>query len=114
MTKDEIKDKIIEIYEKLLKIDDDIITVNSSLSYVDSFSTNAIKLENERDFLYEKFKDLKSELASLKSQLSEAGGENKRHKRKDCTTCSWGYITSFDEEPCSSCDRDVYSNWQPR
>lgn len=83
--KDEIKDKIIEIYEKLLKIDDDIITVNSSLSYVDSFSTNAIKLENERDFLYEKFKDLKSELASLKSQLSKAGEEKPIIKK--CRQC---------------------------
>jgi recombinational DNA repair protein RecR len=36
MKADEIKDKIIEIYEKLLKIDGDIIIVNSSLSYLKS------------------------------------------------------------------------------
>lgn len=71
MTETEILRQIVQKQDELIIIDDNIITVNSSLRYVDSFSTQEIKLENERDFLYEKYRDIKKELAELRQQLEK-------------------------------------------
>jgi len=72
MTETEILRQIVQKQDELLKIDDDIVIVYRLLAFEDSFSTQANKLENERDFLYEKFRDIKNELASLRQQLEKS------------------------------------------
>lgn len=72
MTETEILRQIVQKQDELIIIDDNIITVNSLLRYVDSFSTQEIKLENERDFLYEKYRDIKNDIASLLQQLEKS------------------------------------------
>lgn len=79
MTETEILRQIVQKQDELLKIDDDIIIVYRLLAFEDSFSTQANKLENERDFLYEKFRDIKNELASLRQQLEKLDNKPLTH-----------------------------------
>lgn len=94
MTKDEIKDKIIEKY-------DELVTATKIFIAFEGHDFKEVT-GSER---------LESELTSLKSQLSEAGEEKPIIKK--CRQCRF---FDLDEhcEPCESCYPIAYSNWQPR
>jgi len=153
-TKVELLEEIVRKQDELIKISDELTTVGSSLSSLQDsamFGDRFNRLSNQQDYLYEKYKEIKAKVDSLKSRLAEEKEEdvytkslrlltefmdktpseeiavelrkiaNKAGEEKelistgrDCVSCFYGYITRFDEEPCSSCDRDIYSNWQPR
>jgi hypothetical protein len=93
MTKDEIKDKIIELQDEL----------------IEHIKSNGIDSPFRSDEL--KYIRLFNSLATLKSQLSEAGEEKPIIKK--CRQCRF---FDLDEhcEPCESCYPIAYSNWQPR
>lgn len=97
MTKDEIKDKIIEIQGE----------------YIEELSKS---FENRNygkrpEIMYECYRKYTHIISNLKSQLSEAGEEKPIIKK--CRQCRF---FDLDEhcEPCESCYPIAYSNWQPR
>lgn len=102
MTESEIYKAIVQKQDELLKIDDDIISINSSLAFVESFSTQANKLENERDFLYEKFREIKDEVFDLKQQLAEC----EKEKCRDCF-----HLKKVKNRACLDCED--YDLWEP-
>lgn len=103
--KDEIKDKIIGILNKYSKTD---------LEWMAGFHGKDCRVIDFMD--YHKVAD---EIASLKSQLSEAGEE-----KKECSSCQWVKIgyghcewclrnTSYNNE-LSLKTSGYADNWQPR
>lgn len=112
--KTEIMQKIIDKQDELIKISDELTTVGSSLSSLQDsamFGDRFNKLSNEQDYLYEKYREIKSDIASLKSQLAEAGEEKKQERM--CLNCAFGYKPTL-TKPCVTCDIKIHSNWQPR
>lgn len=67
------------------------------------------RLSDEQDYLYEKYREIKSEIASLKLQLAEAGEEKK--ELRGCINCKYreaGYSGIM----CDNCF--YHRHWEPR
>ena len=65
------KDKsklLISVYDQIINVKDDIISLTSSLNYADPFTQQYIRLQNQREAAYDKLRELEKSLSILKDE----------------------------------------------